>query len=94
MLPDPTEPAIITLHVTTDQHRVLYEFSRRKFVKQHPAVPQAAWMALAFATSHSDQFLNWASGLIRYQRAEGVDQFDFINRRISMNVKKLKKQRV
>ena len=94
MLPDPTEPAIVTLHITSDQHRALYEISRRKLVLQHPAVQQAAWWAVSFALCHSDQFLNWASGLIRYQKAEGVDQNEFINRRIAMNVKKLKKQRV
>ena len=91
--PDPDQPASLVLHLTPAEHRTLFEFSRRKFVRQHPEVPGAAKSAVQFALYHSDEFLAWASSIIRYEEKEGVNQFDFVQRKINQNAKKLARKK-
>ena len=78
--------------VTDEERQALFEISRRKLAKQHPAISQAAHWALRFALCHPDQLLNWASGIIRYEQAEGLNQFDLVNGKIKLVANHLQEQ--
>ena len=84
--------AEIVICVTDEERQALFEISRRKLVKQHPAISQAAHWALRFALCHPEQLLNWASGLIRYEQAEGLNQFDLVGGKIEMAANHLQEQ--
>jgi hypothetical protein len=79
------------IDVTEEERQVLFEISRRFFTS---STPGAAHWAMRFALCHSEQLLNWISGLIRYEQAEGLNQFDQVKGKIEMAAKQLARERV
>ena len=82
------------IEVTEEERQALFEISRRKFVKQHPCIDGASLWAIKFALCHSEQYLNWLSGILSYERAEGLNQFDQVKGKIEMAAKQLARERI